>query len=341
MKFKRFLLWGTVLLGIVAAVSCKKDDEETTDTESFTGSVSFELPTFISPGEVYTLHIDGISREDDGSWGCCWNVDVTSETDTTRLESDPASVSGDFVFAVPDTLCTVTVKASVFAEGYATTSKSLSATIVSDSKENGSLVGRSYDAKKDFIYHDGRDGKNYWCTTIGDREWFRENLAWAEGGYPYGGSANMEQIMGCYYSWNEAQSACPDGWRLPDSEDWSALAKELSGKDFTATETFTGIAGKLMADVYFNGDRMWEYWPKVNITDSSRFSAIPAGYSIKKGDDDYTFTAYCKYATFWVNDTYGDKVLYRYLYVDKTDCFVGTAEKDDFLLSVRCVRDVK
>ena len=340
MKLERFLLLGAALLSMVTAVSCKDDDEDdTTETESFTGSVSFTLPTYVSPGETYNFHIDGISREDSGSYGCIWTIEMFDVKDTTRLEEDLASVSGDYTFVVPDTLCTFTVKGSVFASGYTTSSSSLSATIVSADKENGSITGRSFDAEKDFTFTDSRDGKEYWCTTIGDRDWFRENLACSGTGYPYDGSDHLEQLLGNYYSWNEAQAACPEGWRLPTSEDWGALAKELSGEDFGSTETFTGIAGKLMANVYFNGDRMWEYWPKVNITDSSHFSAIPAGYAMLLDEGEYEFTAYYKYAAFWVNDTYGDKALYRYLYVDKTDCFVGTAEKDGFLASVRCVRD--
>ena len=341
MKFEKFLLLGAALLSMVATVSCKKssDDDDDSSSESFTGTVSFTLPTYISPGEVYTLHIDGVSREDGGAYGCIWNIAEFDLTDTTRLEADPASVTGDYVFTVPDTLCSITVKGSVFADGYTNKSTSLSATIVSADKVNGSITGRSFDSQKDFIYTDGRDDKDYWCTTIGDRDWFRENLACEGTGYPYDGSANMEQILGNYYSWNEAQTACPDGWRLPDSADWAALAKELSGVDYGATDTYAGVAGKLMSDAYFNGSRMWEYWPKVNITDSSHFSAIPSGYAIDKGDDGYGFTAYCEYAIFWVNDTYADKAIYRYLYVDKTDCFVGTAEKDGFLASVRCVRD--
>ncbi len=341
MKLDRFLLLGAALLTIAAAVSCKgkEDDDDTADSNSFTGSVSFTLPSYVSPGEKYTFHIDGISREDDGAYGCIWTIETFDVKDTTRYETDPASVNGDYTFTVPDTLCTFTVKGSAFADGYTTTSTSLSATIVSDSKKDGSITGRTFYTSGDFIYTDSRDGKEYWCTTIGDRDWFRENLACSGTGYPYEGATQMEQILGNYYSWNQAQTACPDGWRLPDSEDWSALAKELTGNDFDAVETFTGIAGKLMVDAYFNGDRMWEYWPKVNITDSSHFSAIPAGYAFTDGEGGYEFNAFCEYATFWVNDTYSDKGVYRYLYVDKTDCFVGTAEKDSFLASARCVRD--
>ena len=341
MRLDRILLLGAALLSMVATVSCKKDkdDDDDSTSESFTGSVSFTLPSYVSPGEKYTFHMDGISREDSGSYGIIWTIETFDIKDTTRYEADPATVTGDFTFTVPDTLCKFTLMASAFADGYTTTSSSLSATIVSAAKYGGSITGRSFDSGKDFVFTDSRDDKEYWCTTIGDRDWFRENLACEGTGYPYCGSTQMEQILGNFYSWNEAQSACPEGWRLPDSADWSALAKELSGVDYGSTETFAGIAGKLMSDAYFNGDRMWEYWPKVNITDSSHFSALPSGYAIQNGEDDYEFTAYCKYATFWVNDSFSDKALYRYLYVDKTDCFVGTADKDGFLASVRCVRD--
>ncbi len=342
MKLERFLLLGAATLVIAAAVSCKKNKkDDDSSTESFTGSVSFTLPSYISPGEVHNFHIDSVSRDDGGTYGCIWTIEALDIKDTTRVESDPASVTGDYSFTVPDTLCAITVKGTVFADGYTTTSTSLSSTIVSADKENGSITGRSFDEQKDFVFTDSRDGKQYWCTTIGDRDWFRENLACEGTGYPYDGSSNLSQILGHYYSWNEAVDACPQGWRLPDTDDWSALATSLSGKDFGATDSFTGIAGKLMANVYFNGNRMWEYWPKVNITDSSRFSAIPAGYALGYEEDGYSFTGYCDYAAFWVNGTYGDRALYRYLYEDKTDCFAGAADKDGFLASVRCVRDTE
>ncbi|MDO4826114.1 MAG: fibrobacter succinogenes major paralogous domain-containing protein [Bacteroidia bacterium] len=340
MKLEKLLLSAAALLVIAAAVSCHKNKTDEDDsTESFTGSVSFTLPSYISPGEVHTFHIDSVSREDGGTYGCIWTIEALDIKDTTRVEADPSSVSGDYIFTVPDTLCAITVKGTVFAEGYTTISTSLSSTIVSADKEKGSITGRSFDTEKDFVFTDSRDGKQYWCTTIGDRDWFRENLACEGTGYPYDGSSNLSQILGHYYSWNEALVSCPEGWRLPDTEDWSALAAAVTGKDFGATDSFSDIAGKMMANVYFNGNRMWEYWPKVNITDSSRFSAIPTGYGFGDAEDGYSFAGYCEYAAFWVNGTYGDKALYRYLYVDKTDCFAGTADKDGFLASVRCVRD--
>lgn len=341
MKLDRYLLMGAAILLLLPVFgSCKKKNEDPTITyESFKGSPTFTLPEIVSPGEQYTLKLADVSREDEGGFGCYWKVSIFDQNDTTRVESDPTSKSPDYTFTIPDTLCNFSVSVTVFASGYAALSTSNSATIVSDDKENGSVTGREFGREGEFIFTDGRDDKEYWCTHINGQDWFKENLAYSESGVSYFGSDKMDTIFGKYYNWDEAQSACPDGWRLASGEDWKNLANYLMKDDFGIYDTFVGVSGSLMANAYFNLDRMWEFWPDVKITDRSGLSVIPVGYAMDK-DDDYDFLGYMEYAAFWTADEYNDEQgLYRYIYVSKPDCYVASSDKQSFRASVRCVRD--
>jgi uncharacterized protein (TIGR02145 family) len=57
-----------------------------------------------------------------------------------------------------------------------------------------------------------------------------ENLNYNSGkSWCYGNnSANCEKY-GRLYSWNDAQSACPAGWRIPNKEEWETLQRYAGG----------------------------------------------------------------------------------------------------------------
>ena len=53
----------------------------------------------------------------------------------------------------------------------------------------------------------------------------------------------MDMIFGKYYTWTEAQTACPEGWELPSDADFVELARKVSGKDdFVEHEEFKDVA---------------------------------------------------------------------------------------------------
>lgn len=62
---------------------------------------------------------------------------------------------------------------------------------------------------------DSRDGHSYKKVTIGDQTWMAENLEYKKD----------------FYTWKEANDACPEGWHLPNDEDWKKLFDEVGGAD--------------------------------------------------------------------------------------------------------------
>ena len=142
----------------------------------------------------------------------------------------------------------------------------------------------------------------------------------------------MNGIFGRFYTWDEAQTACPEGWHLPSDAEWAALRTD--GGD---SRDIPGLAGKLMGDLYFNGDKMWEYWREVKITDELGLSVMPVGYALPAGGE-YDFDGLSGYAAFWTSDEVNGEGVCRYIYEDKDVVYRGLMSKTEFAAPVRCVR---
>ena len=327
MKFIRCFIISCLALASVAAVSCKKDKDDDETKEYLNGTLTFDVPKYLKYGDVVHIEPTGVykSDESDTLLYCSWTNPLTNVTDTVRLESDPASKSKAFDFKVTvDSLASFTITVAVWADGYYARSATASFTIVNSTLGSGSLKGYDFLEGVSEV-NDSRDGQDYYYNTVGGKDWLIQNLAWNGAGVAYDDSEAMSYIFGRYYTWDEAATACPSGWHLPSSADFSAIAGD-------------GAAGNLMVDATFNGNTMWEFWPAVKITNSSRFSAIPVGYITVDGDKK-TFIGLNNYAMFWTSDEKsGDVAVARYIYVDKPTLFAGEFGKSSIRASVRCVR---
>lgn len=176
-------------------------------------------------------------------------------------------------------------------------------------------------------FTDARDGQSYRVVQIGSQTWMAENLNFvlpgvngADGAYcPDGDERNCKK-MGRLYTWVEAQSVCPEGWRLPSREDFDALVKVAGG---SAAEG-SGDALKSTSG----------WFKKGNGSDAFGFEAFPAGYKRQDGK----FDGIGGYAYFWSSSEDPDGASY-YLVLDfsspaaKLDAF-GKGEGR----SVRCVK---
>lgn len=339
MKFSlRSLLLLSLALAAVCSVSCHHDKDEEVEYDYFSGSLSFSLPSYVLPGSEYDLTPSGVYRSDGGDFGYYWTVSTASTTrDTTKYEGEPESVTGTYHFTVPDSLFTLTVTCYAYANGYYSSSLSVETTVV-DPTLGRTLTDTGIPGESE-SFTDPRDGREYYYTTVGNLAWMRQNLAYGEG-VPYMNSAAMRDIFGLYYNYDQAKEACPEGWRLPTGADWADLAKAAGDGTATSESTYYGISGKLMVDAYFNGERLWEYWPEVKVTNSTGFSALPCGYAMLTGSGG-TFSGAAGYAAFWTSDedeSDSDMAYYRYFYLKLPDVHRAAAHKKDFAASVRCVR---
>ena len=348
MKFSRYISLLIIAASFVAAVSCKKD-EEAEALPSLGGFLSFYAPLFIEPGQTLTMTPTGVIHPEDEGLGYYWRVSpAMNDNDTTRLENglspEGNESDGSFTYKFPDSLAVYIVKCYAFASGYTGKSGEKYVTTVKPGLD-GSLTNTGIiDSDSHITYEDG----DYYYTAIGSYEWFRNNLAAGKGGAPYSNAEIMTKVFGRFYNYEEALTACPEGWRLPTEEDWLKLGESL-GASAEKYGTIKGIAPKLMADAQFNGVTMWDYWPNVGtLTNSSKFSAVPAGYMNLgeevngKYPEANSYGVY-EYAAFWTADSVEGEdsmAYYRYIVDNQPDLFITKGDKKNLGASVRCVRDI-
>lgn len=333
----------------VAAAACKKN-EETTTLPSLEGRVTFSIDRFIGINEKVTMTASGAINPSGGEITYTWAVNpAISESDEDDETGENSSTGTEFTLDFGDRLRTYTVTCSASASGYYGISSSRSTTVVRPGLDGeGSITGIDISGLESIA---AENGGKYYYRTIGGLDWFVQNLADKEPvspdtdeyGIPYGNVEVMSDIFGRYYSYNEAVKACPDGWRLPTESEWEECLETAGNQDGAAgnqgDEGFQ--TGMLMADVHFNGEKMWEFWPEVKITDSKGFSAMPVGYANMA---DRSFSGMYERAAFWVAPDSGNEegttATVKWLYMDNPQVQTFTkADKESFGASVRCVRE--
>lgn len=177
-------------------------------------------------------------------------------------------------------------------------------------------------------FTDSRDGQSYDVVKIGNLTWMAENLNYATeaSACPDGDSRNCKRL-GRLYTWTEAKTVCPEGWRLPTKSDFAQLlAQPHAGASLKAK------------DVWFK---------KGNGTDDFGFKALPAGYrgAVLKTDDGAVtggkFDGIGGYAYFWsaTEDAENPEsnAYYLFLSFNSDEASLNAFAKEDYR-SVRCVR---
>jgi uncharacterized protein (TIGR02145 family) len=136
------------------------------------------------------------------------------------------------------------------------------------------------------LYGDPRDGNWYRKTRIGEQVWMAENLRWLPEVtassmiswvdpmyyvYDYqgfdvneAGQANNYHKYGVLYNPVAAETACPEGWKLPSAEDWEEL------REYT-TSAIPDISPGLLL-------KSTSYWNEMSGSDNFDFSGLPGGY---------------------------------------------------------------
>ena len=201
--------------------------------------------------------------------------------------------------------------------------KSSSSSIASSSsvKSSSSInvnAGSRYDAASNTLT-DLRDGKTYKTTKIGTMIFTAENMnIELENSYCYENDSLNCVKYGRLYVWDAASKACPSGWHLPESAEWSALLDEVGGKKIA------GIKLK-SADGWSNGG---------NGTDDFSFNALSAG---GRYPDGRSFSQGIL-ASFWGSTKKSNSYVNLY-FMDNTDVGYIEYSPKEYGMSVRCIKD--
>ena len=325
----------------VCIISCKKDDE-TKVTPALSGALSFNVPEYVSPNTTLTLTPSGVTHPKDEGLGYYWKVNPTKpKADTTRyengLDKNGKPSDGSFTFTFSDTLQTCTISGYAYAKGYSYTMKSVECTVVEGGIDR-SITNLGLADKPSIEVN----GIVYPYVSIAGLDWLCRNIADKSAGAPYRNSEEMSDVFGRYYSFEDAQKVCPEGWRLPTDAEWVTMVSEFTDSEgVTPYSPVPGVAAALMADATFNGNEMWQYYPNVgDITNVSGLAVIPSGYVVAGKN----FAGLNEYAMFWTADVVegeSDMAYYRYLVCDQSDLFASKGSRTSFGASVRCVREAQ
>ncbi len=162
------------------------------------------------------------------------------------------------------------------------------------------------------------EGNEYRTVTIGTQEWMAENLKtttyndgeeiqnvtgrteWnriREGAYVwYGNDESAGEIFGALYNSYAVDTGrlCPEGWALPDDDDWDRMLDYLKREHEIENEDKPGGAGNALKscrqiDSPLGGDCDTREQPRFNSndthygTDLFGFAALPGGYRQSSG----------------------------------------------------------
>ncbi|MBO4558214.1 MAG: hypothetical protein J5693_06370 [Bacteroidales bacterium] len=307
----------------VSVASCIKD---TTTYQYMKGKISFDIPDYIYAGDVVELTAGGITTPEDPTYG--WVIS-TIQTDTLYAPK--------IVVKFPSTPASYTVKALAYHPDYIVESVRKDVVTVDTTHLTGSLKGVAYNRLEAFT--DPRDGRGYRYATIGNLDWFAENLAWEGAGYVYASSSVLNHVFGRHYTWEETKDGiCPDGWRVPTNADWENLGSTVCGSAVSFDADWSDAATKLTPNATFNGNRFWPF--SVNNTHKPDFDffPLPCGYM---QTNDGAFYGLETYGMWWSATEYNaDQAYYRYIYWDSADFRPGYTSKSGIALNVRCVRSL-
>jgi uncharacterized protein (TIGR02145 family) len=188
------------------------------------------------------------------------------------------------------------------------------------------------------------DGNDYPTLQLGSQIWMASNLnvgnmvvdttSQASNGiiekYCYENNPSDCNIYGGLYQWGEmmqydtmpgSQGICPNGWHIPDNNDWNLLMNFLGGDS---------IAGGKMKE---QGTAHWAS-PNTDATNESGFTALPGGYRYYSGTLFLT-----DYAIFWSSSQSSlTDAWFRQLYFNYRNVYKHTVTKTNGF-SIRCIKD--
>lgn len=201
-------------------------------------------------------------------------------------------------------------------------------------------------------FTDNRDGTAYKWVEIGNQIWMAENLSYLPYISPFandtgifvynynGSSVEMAkkteefQKYGCLYTWEISLHVCPDGWHLPDDDEWQELQKTI------------GMPSSQIGKYSWHGtneDNLLKstYWsePYGKPNNATSFSALPAGYHHRETENN----AYFYFHGLGGSTYFGSSSIYDFPIMIGLDSYhdgiIKTGAAESYGCSIRCVKD--
>lgn len=208
----------------------------------------------------------------------------------------------------------------------------------SSSVSSSSALKSIYDAENNTLT-DLRDGRVYKTTTIGTQIWMAENLNYLPkdtagtyfagrsvcGGGEYQslqeGDCSIygrlyEKNINAYSGFNK--NICPDGWNVPTLKQWNVLVDFMGGSN---------VAGKEMKSNML--------WLEQNLSNSFKFSALPAGYFNRKKGFMYDDGVKAVFTVHNLNTSQGNGIKI----FETKESIQYTWFGDWYYLAIRCIKD--
>ncbi len=215
---------------------------------------------------------------------------------------------------------------------------------------------------------DPRDSTVYRQVRIGNQVWMTENLKWLPEvydppvNYPEGvvgyskplyfvydyndtivseaKESRCYDVYGVLYNYSAAMSACPDGWRLPERDDWLQLAKYINVEDIEYSEIITFYSKS--AGLHLKAYQGWDFMGNNgNGIDDYFFSALPGGGYVNAEESDGYFGV--EQNSFWWFRKNGER--YGVLRLNDFDNYFREEVIQEYMepyhdaYSVRCVKE--
>ena len=124
---------------------------------------------------------------------------------------------------------------------------------------------------------DARDGQQYKTVKIGNQVWMAQNLNYAtKNSLCYNSNLSYCSIYGQFYTWDEALTACPQGWHLPSKAELNLLIEyaKLRVEQIVTQKKLDMVPVLDGEDEWLNHlrDASWD-----NGINTFGFSALPVG----------------------------------------------------------------
>lgn len=334
MKTSHLRISVIILLASIFIFSCEKEElNEKESKKIFTTEISdIEYTTAFCSGKTESEEV-ALKR------GFCWDTTGNPERSNNFTTVSPYG-ENDFSKKIyklkPDT--------KYFVRAFAIFDQD---TLYGDIK--------SFTTRKFETFIDERDSHVYRYAQIGNQYWMVDNVAYlpkvnapGDGSevipkyyvYDYHGTNTQEakssenfSTYGVLYNLEAAKTCCPNGWHLPDNDEWKELFNTISAKE-PGPGYGAGMVLKSMGIVE-EKTGLWkkdeEQFQGVN---SLGFSALPAGNRYIDGRFNFI-----NQRAFFGDSNDGHYIIsYDNDYVDVYDN-MGSSENRGVGVSVRCIKD--